>query len=465
VLNRILVALSLSLVLTGCPDDGGEYDPGYDDDPSDNDDNDNDDDNDDAAVAHFFLPTGEPDNTSAPTVETDARGGVHSVYPAYAGGDAYYAYCAPGCDETTDVKVVRFPTEGTVHNAMIALDAAGKPSVLLATGQRVHYATCTGDCTRAESWALTEILDHQGEREVTGEAFALDPDGRPRFMMHVYKAYLGWGQKPPQAFYVKCDAADCHRPEAWTQHKVADQMWRASTLRFDADGKAHLLTVINKDASEYSSGTETAAYVECAGGCEDSASWNGTYLMPIFESEFEAIRVTPSLSMALTRAGAPRVILLGYLDSKRNLTYFSCDADCTGAGWAGSIISDHEDLGVGLDMVLDKSDRPRFVHTLDYNIALAYCDESDCADPEAKWGLEKVEYSGEMDPDTIFLWPNCIDGAWFLHSPSIALGPSGKTIVGYQARDISGGWENPDPHETPDCVAGTDMTWSRVTIL
>ena len=34
-LNRILVALSLSLLLTACPKDDGDYDPGYDDDPMD----------------------------------------------------------------------------------------------------------------------------------------------------------------------------------------------------------------------------------------------------------------------------------------------------------------------------------------------------------------------------------------------------------------------------------------------
>ena len=33
------------------------------------------------------------------------------------------------------------------------------------------------------------------------------------------------------------------------------------------------------------------------------------------------------------------------------------------------------------------------------------------------------------------------------------------------ARDISGGWNNPDPVNTPDCVAGTDMTWSRLTTM
>jgi hypothetical protein len=459
VLTRILALSALSLALAACPKDDGEYDPGYDDNPSDDGPNDG-----GGKAVHFFLPTGDPDNTSAPTVEIDAQGGLHSVYPAYAGGDAYYAYCAPGCDSDEDVKVVRFQTEGTVHNAMIAFDRAGKPQLLLATYQKVHYATCSGDCTRATSWTQSVIVDHHGDNQVTGEAFALDRDGRPRFIMHVYKAYLGIGQKPQKAFFVKCDA-DCAEAASWTTHKIADQIWRSSTLKYDADGVAHLVTTIQKDAGEYSTGTATAAYVSCARDCEDEANWNGIFLMPVFESDFEAVTVTPSLSMALTRSGAPRVIILGYQDGKRNLAYFSCDRDCAADHWTASIISDHPELGVGLDMVLDEHDRPRFVHTLDYNIALAYCNEDDCAAPDAEWGLDKVEYGGEMDPDTIFLWPNCTVGAWFLHSPSIALTPAGKAIVGYQARDISGGWSNPDPNHTPDCVAGTDMTWSRVTVM
>ena len=89
---------------------------------------------------------------------------------------------------------------------------------------------------------------------------------------------------------------------------------------------------------------------------------------------------------------------------------------------------------------------------------------SDDEDPLADYldSLEKVEAGGEMEPDAIFLWENCDVGAWVLHAPSLALGPGGTAMVGYQARDISGGWDNPDPTTMHDCVAGTDMTWSRV---
>lgn len=150
---------------------------------------------------------------------------------------------------------------------------------------------------------------------------------------------------------------------------------------------------------------------------------------------------------------------------KRNITYFACDEDCTGAGWQGSVLSDLEKINAGIELALDANDRPRFVHTIDYNIALAYCDEANCAAETAKWDLTKVEYGADMKPDQIFLYENCTVGAWFLHSPSLALTKGGRPRVGYQARDISGGLKNPDPAKYRDCVAGTDMTWSRLAVM
>lgn len=421
------------------------------------------------ASAKFFLPAnapgGDATNTSAPSIELDAQDGIHSVYPAYAIGSAFYAYCAPGCSGQDQVKVVQIPTDGTVHNAMIALDA-GKPQLLLSSAQRVYYATCDGDCTDPSAWTSTVILEHGGDREVTGEAFALDPQGRPRFMMHTYKAYLGIGQKTPETFFVQCDA-DCNSPDAWSASKISNQMWRSSSLKYDAEGRAHVAMVANVDRTEYSSGKEVGAYAVCEANCDTEDGWVGTALSPAYENDLEAVGIKPAISLALTKAGAPRIILLGMFEEtlKRNLTYFECDSDCTGTGWLGSIISDHEKVGAGLDLALDANDHPRFVHTLDYNIALAFCDEASCATENAKWDLAKVEYGGEMKPDEIYLYDNCTVSAWFLHSPSLALTKDGKARVGYQARDISGGFGNPDPDRLADCRAGTDMTWSRLAVM
>ena len=98
------------------------------------------------------LPTaGEARNTIQPRIESDAAGNLHLVYPAYAIGDAFYAYCQGDCRAMDQVSSIKFPTQGTVHNAMLALGPDHKPQLLLSTMSRIYYATCAGDCTQEAS--------------------------------------------------------------------------------------------------------------------------------------------------------------------------------------------------------------------------------------------------------------------------------------------------------------------------
>lgn len=415
------------------------------------------------SASRFFLPTGEPDNTAAPSLEVDALGGTHAVYPAYAGGNAYYAYCGPNCSGQSDVKVVMLPTDGTVANAMLALDSSGHPRVLLSSFQKVYYASCDSGCTNVSGWKLDEILDHDGDREVSGEALALDHNGHPRFLMHTYRAFLGIGQKPPKTFYATCDAA-CGTAASWTYSEIAQEIWEGTTLRFDRSGRAHIATVIDINEGE-KAGQKLSAYLECQGACTGKDDWNGIGFIKPYESQIEAVTMKPTVSLALTRTGAPRVVVLGENEGKpKNIIYFQCDEDCTHDNWQGTVVSDHDKIDAGLDLALDANDHPRLVYTLNYNIGLAYCDTEPCGGPTANWDLTKVELSGDIPADEIFLWENCTIGAWFLHSPSLALTKDGKPRVGYQARDISGGVTQPDPTK-PRCTAGTDMTWSRLSLM
>lgn len=418
----------------------------------------------DAASEPFFLPTGpEVDNTAAPRIELDSKGRVHAVFPAFAGGRAYYATCAADCSGPEAVRVVRFDVDSSVANAMLTVDAQDRPHVLLSTFNKVFYASCDSDCGDTASWQQTELFDHRGDREVTGEALALDPNGSPRFLMHTYVAYLGIGQKAPETHYVACEG-DCHDPAAWTQHKIADQIWEGSALRFDADGRAHLATVahvVNADQST----TRTAAYVACAGSCDSAESWVGAGIEPAFTSDFDVVSIRPTVSLALTSEGKPRLVVLGQDESfQRRVVYFACDEACTEGAFNGMILADGSNVGAGLDLALDVDDHPRVAYTFDYNIGVLSCDEGDCTAADAAWEGSKVELGGDIPPDTIILEHNCTVAAWFLHSPSLALSKSGAPRVGYQARDISGGWQNPDP-DKPDCEAGTDMTWSRLAMM
>jgi hypothetical protein len=410
----------------------------------------------------FFLPTGAAaDNTSPPTIQIDASGVLHAVYPAYAGGGAYYAECPAGCGGEADMKVVSLPTDGTVLNAMMALDGAGHPQLLLATGLAIHYATCAGDCGDAASWTMTEIIHHGGEKDVTGEAFALDPQGRPRFILHTYIAYLGIGQGTPETEWVACDG-NCGSPASWTRSHISDQIWGHNTLRFDRAGRAHLMTVALVD--DPNGTVHMGAYATCASNCGSPDAWTNTGLGPVFSLEYEAVTLDDRTALEVTSDGHPRATFLWNDGGQRKLVYAQCSAaDCTADGaWTASVLSDSNDLQQGFDLALDGADHPRITINLGYNIGLAHCDDADCSAEGAKWDLDTVEHATDIPTDNIFLYPNCTVGGWLLHDPSLALHADGSPVIAYSARDISaGGVTTTDPNE-PACVAGTDMILGRI---
>lgn len=416
-------------------------------------------------TSSFFLPTVEPDNTVAPRIRVDKQGGVHAVYAGYAGGGAYYAYCASACDDRDNFDVVYFPTDGTVANAMLALSQDNQPRILLSAYMDATYATCDADCTNEENWETGIVLEHDSKQEITGEALALDKDGHPHFLAHTYRAYLGIGQEDPFTYHAACYSGSCTNASDWTISQIADQIWEESRLQYDASGTAHLAFVAVV-MEEKSVKDRITAYATCSVECSTSEDWPAVGLVHTYVDDLEAISLSSSVAMDLTSEGEPRLLTLAKSEEgTKQLIYFECDEDCTSdTGFTGSVLSTHEDINVGLDLSLDARDRPRFVHTLNYNIFLAYCDDLPCNAQDAVWNLEAVETSSSIPVDDIILYPNCSVAAWFLHTPSMALDASGNPIVGYQARDISGGVHNADPTK-PDCVAGTDMTLTRMTYM
>jgi hypothetical protein len=420
-----------------------------------------------ASGAHFFLPTLEPDNTSAPSVEVDAQGNVHSVYPAYAGGDAYYSLCAGdgSCSGSASAKVVHFQTDSTVANAMIALTKEGKPRILLSSFNQVYWGACDQNCGERASWTFASILNHQSKKQVSGEALALDAQGRPRFLMHTYRALWGIGQEAPEEIWAQCDAA-CESPDSWHYSVIAAEIWDGSELRFDAAGRAHVATTVVPFEGNVPKSPLTGYLVCDAADCGANGAFHGIGFVPPYESRTDVVNMDPETALALTKAGGPRIALIGKSEAgKKQLLYFQCDSDCLKpAGWKGIVLTEHDALGSGLDVALDQNDHPRLVYTFNYNILYRSCDLADCTNPDNEWGDGLVEASSNIPPDHIFLWENCTVGAWFLHDPSIALTPQGMPRVGYQARDLSGGWTRPDPTK-PGCTPGLDMTFARLALM
>ena len=438
---QTFLRLAAILALVGCTDDGSGND---------------------GSSGTFFLPTGATaTNTSPPTIQIDANGILHGVYPAYAGGGAYYMECAAGCNGVDDMRVVNLPTgNATTLNAMLALDANGHPQVLLATSLGIHYATCVGDCGQQASWTVTQIIQHDGDKDVTGAAFTLDPQGHPRFIMHTYIAFLGIGQRPPATEWVQCDAS-CSSPASWKRGQFSEQIWSHNSLRIDRTGRAHLATVALVDDP---SGTlHVAAYASCARDCGSPDAWTSTGFGPSANQYTEAVALDDRAVIALSSADKPHALFMLDDGGQRKLVYARCTAaDCTADGsWSATILSDNAKLQNGFDLALDSADHPRIAYNLDYNIGLAHCDADDCTLADSPWDVKAVEGSSDIPTDNIFLYPNCSVGAWFLHDPSLALRKDGSAVVAYSARDVSGGFTTTDPSKPP-CVAGTDMILGRI---
>ncbi len=419
-------------------------------------------------AAKFFLPTNEPTNTANPSVEVDAQGNAHMVYPRFVRGNAFYAFCAKDkCSSEDDMQVVEFETNGTTSNAMIALTKDGKPRILLNAYYGVYYGECDSNCGVRSSWSYQQILTHNADKEVTGEAFTLDNNGHPRFLIATYRALFGIGQKPAKTELAQCDA-NCTAEGSWSYGTIADpEIWYGSTLRYDATGRIHVATNLFDYKTENPS-PNVAAYLTCSQNCNTVDGWkdSGVGFFAPYESTTEAVSQKPQVTLALTKSGQPRFAQVHKnKDGAKTVSYFSCDTqDCRkGDAWIYAWSFSGDNVDTGIDLALDAQDHPRIAHTVNYDIALSYCNDADCSTTSSKWNDTYVEQGGEIPADQIFLEWNCNVGAWFLHDPSLAIGPDGKPVIGYQARDISGGWKNPDPTK-PNCVAGTDMTWSRLAV-
>ncbi len=421
-----------------------------------------------ASAQAFFLPTGaDVHNTGKPRMATDSRGGLHVVSPMVAELGAVYAYCPWACDEPTDVASVDFTTEeyGAVSNAVITVGEDDAVHLLLATYDAVIYAVCVTNCGQANQWESAVIHQHDDDWEMTGNAFALDLYGRPRFLMHAYQAYLGMFAPDPGTRFFACDA-DCLNPASWQSALISEQSWLESTLLYDAANTAHVATVIPVEDADL------VAYLSCAADClnENVDNWPGLGLAEAYSDRYIS-EIAPAVSMALTSTGGVRMAFLGSDEGEPFLAYFECEFGCAngdGDDWSGMILlhsTDGSDFGDGIALTLDKEDNPRLAYTVSSSILLAHC-SNDCAGDagEDDWGLATVELASDIPPDDIFLYHNCTVGMWFLRQPAVVIGPTGLPAVAYRAEDISAGWTSPDPTK-PSCPAGVDMTMNRLVVL
>jgi len=223
-----------------------------------------------ATLNMFFL--GTSGNGAGPSIAVDGRGGIHVAASAYgpAADDSYpvyYAYCASSCASPTNWAVINLEDTGIYGgNVRLALDSSGHPRMMwtraavFSGAGEYRYAVCDTRCTRIANWTVTSVAhlnfaDHS-------RYFALDPQGRPRF---VY-ADNDQGVGHIGTFYRYCDAA-CTNPANFRETMLAPSLLSNISLAFTSRGQLRF-------AFEYAAETGNAlGYFECSASCNIRSNW------------------------------------------------------------------------------------------------------------------------------------------------------------------------------------------------
>lgn len=411
-----------------------------------------------------FLPVHEADNLARMRMVVDDEGGIHMALPSITGKGFHYSYCQPGCTGSEQVSDVIFSTEQNGPGLSLALDPQGRPHILIDAYLELGYAWCSGDCTTEAGWNVGTLASYdQPDFEITGDALAIGPEGRVHFLQHARRKILN---QEHETWYATC-AADCHLAGNWERHLIEpEQSFLYPSLKVRDDGVLTLgmLASANPDLGlEY----PLAAYMECREDCSNGSNWNGAGLFEAHDLWWST-DVGGSITLQLTGDGKPRMASLARLDDGTVvLAWMSCDAaDCLdGDAWRveGLVDSTDRSFGSGLHLALDELDRPHIAYTVSSNILQAFC-TADCNSDSPVWDLAVIEAGSEIEADDIFLYTNCVFGAWFLKDPQIGLLPGGRIAALYTAEDISFGGVSSDPSKPP-CPIGVDMSLGRLSIL
>jgi hypothetical protein len=435
------------------------------------------------ARASFFLPykLGNETLTSRlPHLAVDAAGGIHAVYAANAVDStghrsAYYAYCPSNCTSTGSFSAVAL-SDG-LGNAEIQLDAAGHPRILLHVGPdpdnivQHQFWACDNDCLRGENWRGGVAAQAQGTFFVSGsektQSFALDADGRPRF---VFTSNSFGAQGPSGTLFASCDAL-CMQSENWRVTQLGDYEWKNPALAIGSSGLPQIVYADKFVVQDPYAVLPVVNYLECT-----SADCSGPIHTLTLAMTADAGAYSEGLfAFRLTASGARRLALYPGSGSGGNIAanqlhYLTCDSSCTQlAQWSALDLALPAGHGEhGLDLALDQQGRPRIAYRIPAptdELAYVTCDANcnvsaqgwhalvlpSTADAEAELGLPPRMGC----PDCIPPIPPCPSAFWDAgYWPELTLDRAGNPLIAYEVQLQVGGGQ---------CTAGTLGRFSRFT--
>lgn len=413
----------------------------------------------------MFLPVQEVDNLGKSRLLSDEAGGIHIVAPSIVGNGWVYSWCEAGCSGPEQLNEVRFETEANGPLLALDLDPQGRPHVLVGDYTQLRYAHCTADCRTRDGWSYGLLASFdQPDWTISGDTLALGPDGRAHFLLHGSTSIFRDGIHT--TWYYSC-AADCHLGGNWSGALIEpEQNYTNASLHVGPGGVllAGMIAELNYDLGMENS---LAAYLECRSDCHLGENWVGIGLYDAFDDSWSR-DIPAAVSLQLTQQGNPRVVFLGADEANDPLLiYMECDAEqCTTDGsWSGAILLDDSgpSIGAGVHLQTDSSGGLYIGSTVGTGIVSWYCPPgADCTETGV-WELNIVESSDDIEADDIFLYTNCVIGAWFLRDPQLAPLADGRLATVYTAQDYSFGGVVSEPGK-PACPVGLDMSLGRLTI-
>lgn len=386
-------------------------------------------------------------NTSGASLAVDDDGGVHAALSGFTpitfNGvtlyPVYYGYCAEDCANPASWSWTIAGQVGMgasdCDGVRLALDPQGRPRLMwyylespLASVGYWEYAECNANCLDNASWTVADAitvnpLAFPGK----GRYFALDPQGRPRF---IYREVNAWAGRAG-TYYRFCNA-NCADGGTWSEYRLNESFLYDASLAFNASGLARLA---------YRTGDYLAYYENLDG----ANAWSGGF--------FFNLGVDASFSLRLDSHDRPRLAIFngssGTAPTTDRLSYAWCQTGCDSVGnWTLQDLGLPEDYGKDVDMVLDAQDRPHLAFNVDYigspsvyGLGYARC-TANCESSAATWQAAMVETSDELDATQPI--PPATQGcySYWLETgkrPSLAVDAAGNVRIGYNCVHYQGG--------------------------
>jgi hypothetical protein len=291
---------------------------------------------------------------------------------------------------------------------------------------RYVYAVCDQSCTSAASWNVLPLISTSDSPGYSSHYFALDPQGRPRFIYDDIGNDTG-------TFLGFCNMT-CTSIDNWYKSKIDDTtLFLDYSLAFDVAGRPRLAV---NDARGSQSMLD---YFECDAECTNGDNWIGSALY-----ELEA---GSDLRLRLDSRGRPRIALYAGSTGSGQLYYAWCNVDCKiGTSWGRVSLRLPEKYGGNVDLALDSQNRPRMAYQatdrlVDDRLGYAWCN-TNCESTSAGWQSRAIETQDDLDVRapvppasgcSLSFWTEV---GW---QPSLALDPLDNPRISYNAVHAQGG--------------------------